>query len=238
MWLFTIRLCFRVKFWRRRGLMLASLVSMLLLFGLIMYEMSNWPISGSEQEECLLRMNRMLYASYAIHLVVVSFALKWFYQGLDGSYLWSTWIKDRQMFRARKKWSKAVEDFSRIESVSRYMIKIDGLDYGEFFRRLYGLAPDDPYLLKHYPNLSTKYDRMLRHTLEYERMCSESTSEPDSGYRGYSHRSKGYRPDEWRKDIPYSDPFDSHLSATAPDHLDRDGDGYIDGTVGDGGYES
>ena len=42
-----------------------------------------------------------------------------------------------------------------------------------------------------------------------------------------------YQPDAWRSDIPYNDPFDSHMFDSGL--LDRDGDGYVDGSVGDSG---
>ena len=40
-----------------------------------------------------------------------------------------------------------------------------------------------------------------------------------------------YQPDAWRKDIPYNDPYDSHIWDW--DVKDKDGDGYRDGSVGD-----
>ena len=40
-----------------------------------------------------------------------------------------------------------------------------------------------------------------------------------------------YRPDAWRKHIPYNDTHDSHIWDW--DAKDKDGDGYRDGSVGD-----
>lgn len=41
-----------------------------------------------------------------------------------------------------------------------------------------------------------------------------------------------YEPDAWRKHIPYNDTHDSHIWDRDAD--DKDGDGYRDGSVGDG----
>lgn len=238
MWFFTAGLCFRYKDKKRRGLMMACLVLTLLLFGLMIYIMSTSPTLKKDRDNVAYWTRVIVYCDYVIYLVVMVCSVIWYYQGLDGSYLWSTWLKDRKMFRARKNWIRAVEEFGRIESVSRHTIKLNGMDYGEYFRIRYGLAKDDPYFLKHNHKLKTGYDRRLQAAQEYEELCRITSKTSDYDYSSSSHGSKKYRPDEWRKDIPYSDPFDSHLSATAPDRLDRDGDGYIDGTVGDGGYEA
>ena len=42
---------------------------------------------------------------------------------------------------------------------------------------------------------------------------------------------EGYKPDAWRKDIPYNDTHDSHIWDWGAN--DKDGDGYRDGSVGD-----
>ena len=52
-------------------------------------------------------------------------------------------------------------------------------------------------------------------------------SSPDSGL--FENK---YKPDAWRKDIPYNDTHDSHIWDW--DVRDNDGDGYRDGSVGDG----
>lgn len=73
---------------------------------------------------------------------------------------------------------------------------------------------------------------------QYGYYSGYSSDEEDQEHRSYStshSRSEEYRPDEWRKDIPYSDPWDSHIDNNVPNSLDRDGDGYVDGSVGDSG---
>ena len=70
-------------------------------------------------------------------------------------------------------------------------------------------------------------------------MCIFVASNTETKRMGFFNKSPKptfggkYQPDAWRKDIPQNDVFDSHIWDRGA--KDADGDGYRDGSVGDGG---